>query len=105
MSGGNKKKMNSSTVGVNSSNNVTPTTPTSTAASGINSILPGGNTALNLPIGDPFERILTTPKGSLIQRVASPRRSTSSPLKSRGNPSEIVCLEHLPRLNGKEGVN
>lgn len=50
-----------------------------------------------LPIGDPFERMLTTPKESLIQRAASPRRNTASPLKSKGNDA---CLEQLPKLSG-----
>lgn len=54
----------------------------------------------NLPIGDPFERILTTPKESLIQRSASPRRATASPLKMRENLNE-TCLEQLPKLSGK----
>lgn len=49
------------------------------------------------PPGDAFERILTTPKESLIQRAASPRRTVASPLKT----SVDVCLEQLPRILGK----
>lgn len=56
-------------------------------------------TSPQLPIGDPFERILTTPKEFLIQRAASPRRSQASPLKSKGTIE--VSLEQLPKLSGK----
>ena len=62
--------------------------------------------AVNLPnadarvlsLGDPFERILTTPKESLIHRTGSPRHATASPVKSKG--SKEVCLEQLPRIIG-----
>ena len=53
-----------------------------------------------LPIGDPFERMLTTPKESLIQRAASPRRSTASPLKSSKGGTAEIFLEQLPKLSG-----
>ena len=59
----------------------------------------GINSNSNLPIGDPFERILTTPKESLIRRTASPRRSTASPLKSSSNGSD-TCFEILPKISG-----
>lgn len=59
-------------------------------------ISPSGTAAL--PIGDPFERMLTTPKESLIQRAASPRRNAPSPLKSRA--ATEVCLEQLPKISG-----
>ena len=59
------------------------------------STISGGTT---LPIGDPFERILTTPKELLVQRGASPRRNTSSPLKAKETAE--VCLEQLPKLTG-----
>lgn len=59
-------------------------------------------TSPHLPIGDPFERILTTPKELLIQRTGSPRRTSASPLKSQGMAE--VCLELLPKLSGKPEV-
>ena len=55
-------------------------------------------TSPHLPIGDPFERILTTPKELLIQRASSPRRGTASPLKAKGTVE--VCMEQLPKLTG-----
>lgn len=57
-------------------------------------------TADALPIGDPFERMLTTPKESLIQRAASPRRATASPLKAKGKAE--VYLEQLPKISGNK---
>ena len=52
-----------------------------------------------VPIGDPFERMLTTPKESIILRASSPRRTVASPLKSKATAE--VCLEHLPKISGK----
>jgi hypothetical protein len=59
---------------------------------------PSGNDSIPLPLGDPFERILTTPKEALIHRTGSPRHGTASPVRSKG--FKEVCLEQLPRLNG-----
>lgn len=86
--GRNKKKPGSS-AGININLNISNATDSPTT-------IP--QSTINLPIGDPFERILTTPKGSLIQRAASPRRS---PLKSVEGSSAEICLEHLPKLSGK----
>lgn len=90
MSEGRKKK-GGSTV------NPTPTPPT---VSNIPTA-PTSPTSPHLPIiGDPFERILTTPKEMLIQRAGSPRRSAASPMKAKGTAE--VCLEQLPKLASKE---
>ena len=88
----------SSTIGGSSSNSTTTTTTTTT----INNVTTVS--ASVLPIGDPFERVLTTPKELLIQRSASPRRATASPLKSIKSLHQR-CLDQLPRITGNESVS
>lgn len=54
-----------------------------------------------IPIGDPFERILSTPKESLVQRASSPwRLGTASPVKSAAGIATEICFEQLPRIVG-----
>jgi hypothetical protein len=87
MSGSRKKKATSKPP--NNNKKETVNSPVSSAAS---------SSADALPIGDPFERMLTTPKESLIQRASSPRRVTASPLKR--NEKAEICLEQLPKIAG-----
>jgi hypothetical protein len=97
MSGSRKKKTTSKPPNNNSNNNKKETfnSPVSSTASSSATL---SQTADTLPIGDPFERMLTTPKESLIQRASSPRRATASPLKHKEKAE--ICLEQLPKIAG-----
>ena len=92
MSGSRKKKA-ATKLG---SNKETINSPVSSASAVSSSVL---NQTDAVPIGDPFERMLTTPKESIILRASSPRRTVASPLKSKATAE--VCLEHLPKISGK----
>ena len=59
-----------------------------------------------IPIGDPFERILSIPKESLVQRASSPRRlGAASPVKSSITKEKEICFEQLPRILGTPPYN
>ena len=94
MSEGRKKKgggNNKSTLTLSITDNTDTNNNPNTSSNNSNDVI---------PIGDPFERILTTPKESLIQRTSSPRRGNASPLNVKGKGKAEICLEQLPKLSG-----